>query len=182
MRTSRAGDSVPTGLGIFFGAAGIGSPALGAAAGAAAGAAPQVLHALVPQVLQPPVAQVSHLSLWQSAFNLSKSFGPLPQVSQPHFGAGAHTGFGAGQGAGHGAGAHVLHVSFLHSAFKRSKSFGPLASQLEHVAGAAQVAQGAPVSPANQAVVTNRNAAFTRYTSNRCNGGSGRRRDLPGAS
>jgi hypothetical protein len=56
------------------------------------------------------VAQVSHLSLWHKAFNLSNSFGPLPQVSQPHFGAGAHTGFGAGQGAGH-AGAHVSHLS-----------------------------------------------------------------------
>jgi hypothetical protein len=165
MRTSRAGGSVPE-VGIFLGAAGIGSPALGT-------------------TTAPPQHGVSQqpLSLWHRAFKRSISLGP-PHVSHvSHFlhfvhGAGLgsqHFGAGAGQHFGAGAGLHVSQQSFfLQSARNLSRHLGrPQLSQVAVQQAPLTGMAAGPVSPANRAVVTNKNAAFTRYTSKGLTGAQG---------
>jgi len=170
--------ALPAGLGIFLGGAGMGSAAFGATV------VPAPQQELVSQVV-PQLLQVSqHFSLWKQALSLSSSLGPLQQSSHlgahfgsQHFGAGAqHLGAGAQHlGAGHGAAQVSQHFSLWKQARSLSRSLGPWQSHELHVEHVEQLApQQAPaagaaaaVSPANHAVVTNRNAAFTRYTSNR---------------
>jgi len=89
--------------------------------------------------------------------------------------------FGAGQGVEHGA-AQVSHDSFFsrlkqarnrsRSELRESAAWAQPESQQALATGAAYIGAAAAggafadgVSPANRAVVTNKNAAFTRYTS-----------------
>jgi hypothetical protein len=150
-------------LGIFLGGVWMGSAAFGVTV---APAVPQQVA-----VEQPPSQQP--LSRWKWARRRSRSLGPLLQ-QESHLGAqvshlGAQTGVHLGAGGAHLGAAQVsqLLLRWKPPRSLPSSLWPPQSSQLDaQVVPQQALAAGvaAVASPANQAV-TNKNAAFTRYTS-----------------